>query len=115
MVWATVSSNTLTSALGLAGGVASSRGPHLVVIMLQKCDILLWNFGKWDFPHVTHFRFFGWVLGRFPEIVYPVNVEHCWGLAVARQVAAGRRLRRWRLGSPVLHSPQIKIMINTYK
>ena len=45
--------------------------------MLQKCDILLWNFGKWDFPHVTHFRFFGWVLGRFPEIVYPVNVEHC--------------------------------------
>ena len=77
MVWATVSSNTLTSALGLAGGVASSRGPHLVVIMLQKCDILLWNFGKWDFPHVTHFRFFGWVLGRFPEIVYPVNVEHC--------------------------------------
>ena len=38
---------------------------------------LLWTFGKWDFPHVTHFRFLGWVLGRFPEIVYPVNVQHC--------------------------------------
>ena len=33
-------------------------------------------FGKWDFPHVTHFRFSGWVLGRFPEIVNPVNVQH---------------------------------------
>ena len=32
---------------------------------------------KWDLPPVSHFRFFGRVLGRFPEIVYPGNPQHC--------------------------------------
>ena len=35
------------------------------------------TYGKWDFPLVTHFRFSGWLLGSFPEIVYPVNLKHC--------------------------------------
>ena len=56
-------------------GVAS-RGPHLGY-SAAKVRHLLWTFGKWYFPHVTHFRFLGWVLGRFPEIMYPVNVQHC--------------------------------------
>ena len=36
------------------------------------------TYGKWDFPLVTHFRFSGWLLGSFPEIVYPVNLKHCF-------------------------------------
>ena len=59
-------------------GRLASRGPHLGY-SAANVRHLLWTFGKWDFPHVTHFRFFGWVLGRFPEIVYPVNVQYWSG------------------------------------
>ena len=72
MTWVTVYKHTVPWAWR---GVAS-RGPHLGY-SAAKVRHLLWTFGKWYFPHVTHFRFLGWVLGRFPEIVYPVNVQHC--------------------------------------
>ena len=53
---------------------------------------------KWDFPLVSHFRFSGREMYRFPKSVYPVNLQH-WlpgecsvgssRCAIARELAAG--------------------------
>ena len=75
-------------------GVAS-RGAHLGY-SAAKVRHLLWTFGKWYFPHVTHFRFLGWVLGRFPEIVNPGNLQHC---SVGHTTSAGTAALD-RLASP---------------
>ena len=56
------------------GGTRYEHGAdcHCADLVLQKCDICFGFLGS----GISHFRFFGWVLGRFPEIVYPGNVKH---------------------------------------